>query len=111
MHFCTIPCFSCTAAQSLVTHALLHITLFLTHYWLTADNGLEYAADEVLVSNGAKQSIWQALLATCSVGDEVRMLAVELNRQCVCICTWTCVDSPVFYAVCALFWTLGKQKC
>eukprot|EP00967_Tisochrysis_lutea_P010558 scaffold12075_cov18-Tisochrysis_lutea.AAC.2 len=35
------------------------------------DNGLEYAADEVLVSNGAKQSIWQALLATCSAGDEV----------------------------------------
>jgi len=38
---------------------------------LKVDNGLEYAADEVLVSNGAKQSIWQALLATCSAGDEV----------------------------------------
>ncbi|KAF5840053.1 pyridoxal phosphate-dependent transferase [Dunaliella salina] len=35
------------------------------------DNGLDYAVDEVLVSNGAKQSIWQALLATCSPGDEV----------------------------------------
>ena len=28
-------------------------------------------ADEIVVSNGAKQAIWQALLATCSPGDEV----------------------------------------
>ena len=38
---------------------------------LTSENGLKYAANEVVVSNGAKQSIWQALLATCSQGDEV----------------------------------------
>eukprot|EP00775_Hariotina_reticulata_P004887 gene4887-5132_t len=35
------------------------------------DNGLEYAPDEVVVSNGAKQSIWQGLLASVSPGDEV----------------------------------------
>jgi len=38
---------------------------------MLADNGLTYTPDEVVVSNGAKQSIWQALLATVSPGDEV----------------------------------------
>ena len=38
---------------------------------LSADNGLAYAPDEVVVSNGAKQSIWQAVLAACAPGDEV----------------------------------------
>lgn len=38
---------------------------------LKTENGLTYAANEIVVSNGAKQSIWQALLATCSEGDEV----------------------------------------
>jgi bifunctional aspartate aminotransferase and glutamate/aspartate-prephenate aminotransferase len=38
---------------------------------LESENGLKYAPNEIVVSNGAKQSIWQALLATCSEGDEV----------------------------------------
>ena len=38
---------------------------------LQAENGLEYGTDEIVVSNGAKQAIWQGLLATCSPGDEV----------------------------------------
>ena len=38
---------------------------------LEAENGLTYSPDEIVVSNGAKQCIWQALLATCSAGDEV----------------------------------------
>lgn len=38
---------------------------------LKEDNGLDYTPDDVVVSNGAKQSIWQAVLATCSPGDEV----------------------------------------
>lgn len=38
---------------------------------LKADNGLEYSPSDIVVSNGAKQAIWQALLATCSEGDEV----------------------------------------
>lgn len=38
---------------------------------LQRENGLIYAPNEIVVSNGAKQSIWQALLATCSDGDEV----------------------------------------
>lgn len=35
---------------------------------LEADNGLRYSPDEIVVSNGAKQSIWQAILATCAPG-------------------------------------------
>lgn len=38
---------------------------------LAADNGLQYSSADIVVSNGAKQAIWQALLATCSEGDEV----------------------------------------
>ncbi|KAJ8765799.1 hypothetical protein K2173_014921 [Erythroxylum novogranatense] len=38
---------------------------------LKEENGLTYATDEILVSNGAKQSILQAVLAVCSPGDEV----------------------------------------
>lgn len=35
------------------------------------ENGLTYTPDQVVVSNGAKQCILQALLAVCSPGDEV----------------------------------------
>ncbi|XP_024014142.1 bifunctional aspartate aminotransferase and glutamate/aspartate-prephenate aminotransferase [Eutrema salsugineum] len=38
---------------------------------LKEENGLSYAPDQILVSNGAKQSILQAVLAVCSPGDEV----------------------------------------
>lgn len=39
---------------------------------LRNENGLtNISAEDVVVSNGAKQSIWQALLATCAEGDEV----------------------------------------
>ncbi|KAK3278876.1 Aspartate aminotransferase, cytoplasmic isozyme 1 [Cymbomonas tetramitiformis] len=38
---------------------------------LKADNGLDYLPENIVVSNGAKQSIAQAVLATCSPGDEV----------------------------------------
>ncbi|KAI5061276.1 hypothetical protein GOP47_0024234 [Adiantum capillus-veneris] len=38
---------------------------------LQEENGLAYSTDEILVSNGAKQSILQAVLAVCSPGDEV----------------------------------------
>ncbi|KAH7426757.1 hypothetical protein KP509_10G015900 [Ceratopteris richardii] len=38
---------------------------------LKEENGLTYSTDEILVSNGAKQSILQAVLAVCSPGDEV----------------------------------------
>ncbi len=36
-----------------------------------ADNGLEYKASQIIVSNGAKQSCYNALLAVCEPGDEV----------------------------------------
>ena len=39
---------------------------------LTERKGTPYAADEILVSNGAKQSVAQALLAVCRPGDEVQ---------------------------------------
>lgn len=38
---------------------------------LKEENGTSYTPDEVLVSNGAKQSLLQAVLAVCSPGDEV----------------------------------------
>lgn len=38
---------------------------------LEQENGLEYTPAQVVVSNGAKQSIWQAVLAVCSEDDEV----------------------------------------
>ncbi|KAL5555960.1 hypothetical protein UlMin_038196 [Ulmus minor] len=38
---------------------------------LKEENGLSYTSDQILVSNGAKQSIVQAVLAVCSPGDEV----------------------------------------
>lgn len=37
----------------------------------TEENGIAYTPDQVIVSNGAKQSIAQAMLAVCSPGDEV----------------------------------------
>ncbi|KAL8150580.1 hypothetical protein V2J09_020388 [Rumex salicifolius] len=38
---------------------------------LKEENGITYAPDQIVVSNGAKQSIMQAVLAVCSPGDEV----------------------------------------
>src|SRR5262245_37118294 len=38
---------------------------------LAADNGLEYRASQVVVSNGAKHACYNAILATCQPGDEV----------------------------------------
>ncbi|GMH17067.1 hypothetical protein Nepgr_018908 [Nepenthes gracilis] len=38
---------------------------------LREENGISYNPDQILVSNGAKQSILQAVLAVCSPGDEV----------------------------------------
>lgn len=38
---------------------------------LMRENGLEYAASEILVSNGAKQSVCNAVMALVNPGDEV----------------------------------------
>lgn len=38
---------------------------------LLADNKLDYKASQVIVSNGAKHSCFNAILATCQPGDEV----------------------------------------
>src|ERR1700758_2824290 len=38
---------------------------------LAADNGLTYRASQIIVSNGAKHSCYNAVLATCQPGDEV----------------------------------------
>jgi aspartate aminotransferase len=38
---------------------------------LAADNGLTYRAGQIVVSNGAKHSCYNAILATCQPGDEV----------------------------------------
>jgi aspartate aminotransferase len=39
------------------------------------DNGLDYAANEVMASNGGKQVVYNALMATVEPGDEVIVLA------------------------------------
>ncbi|KAG6509095.1 hypothetical protein ZIOFF_034486 [Zingiber officinale] len=41
---------------------------------LLEENGLSYSPDQILVSNGAKQSIMQAVLAVCSPGLPARVL-------------------------------------
>src|SRR4051794_39330832 len=38
---------------------------------LTTDNGLNYRAGQIVVSNGAKHACYNAILATCQPGDEV----------------------------------------
>lgn len=38
---------------------------------LKNENGLEYSANEILVSNGAKQSVCNTVMALCNDGDEV----------------------------------------
>src|SRR6478609_11243083 len=38
---------------------------------LAADNGLDYKPSQIIVSNGAKHSCYNAILATCQPGDEV----------------------------------------
>ncbi|MDG6095113.1 pyridoxal phosphate-dependent aminotransferase [Acetobacter sp. AN02] len=35
------------------------------------ENNLDYALDEVLIANGGKQIIFDAIMATCNTGDEV----------------------------------------
>ena len=40
-----------------------------------ADNGLEYRPSQIIVSNGAKHSCYNAILATCEPGDEVIIAA------------------------------------
>lgn len=36
-----------------------------------ADNGLDYKPNQIIVSNGAKHSCYNAIIATCQPGDEV----------------------------------------
>ncbi|MEK0445614.1 MAG: hypothetical protein RLZZ399_935 [Verrucomicrobiota bacterium] len=38
---------------------------------LKADNGVDYKPSQIIVSNGAKHSCYNAILATCQPGDEV----------------------------------------
>lgn len=38
---------------------------------LLADNGLQYKPSQIVISNGAKHSLYNALMAICNPGDEV----------------------------------------
>ncbi|MCG0999409.1 pyridoxal phosphate-dependent aminotransferase [Acetobacter persici] len=38
------------------------------------ENNLDYALDEILIANGGKQIIFDAIMATCNTGDEVVLL-------------------------------------
>ena len=56
------------------------------------ENGLQYAPNEVVVSNGAKQSVWQGLLGTCSPGDEVLFSTLSGSpRPHLCQCRYRVV--------------------
>ena len=41
------------------------------------DNNLDYALDEILIANGGKQIIFNAIMASCNRGDEVIIHAVR----------------------------------
>lgn len=47
---------------------------------MAEENGISYTPDQILVSNGAKQCIYQAMLAVCSPGDEVKFFYVKVIR-------------------------------
>lgn len=42
---------------------------------LKQDNRLNYTADEIIVTNGAKQAIYEAIRTICEIGDEIIILA------------------------------------
>lgn len=52
-------------------YILFYLSICSRFMALAEENGLTYTPDQVVVSNGAKQSIIQAVLAVCSPGDEV----------------------------------------
>ncbi|MBD3379277.1 MAG: aminotransferase class I/II-fold pyridoxal phosphate-dependent enzyme [Candidatus Omnitrophica bacterium] len=41
---------------------------------LKKENGIDYSTDEIVISNGAKHSIFNALLSLCNEGDEVMIV-------------------------------------
>src|SRR5438445_9750117 len=47
---------------------------------LAADNGLNYRAAQVIVSNGAKHACHTAILATCQAGEEVIIRSTDWVR-------------------------------
>lgn len=64
-------------------HPCEHIHPTRLFFLFADDNGLEYKPDEILVSNGAKQSIWQSVLATVQPGDEVcSIMGMQAHTQC-----------------------------
>ncbi len=58
---------------------------------LERDNGLRYGADQILVSNGAKQSVALAMMALCRPGDEVLIPA----PYWVSIPKWPAFPTPI----------------
>lgn len=48
------------------------ILKYFPSFIIADENDISYTPDQVVVSNGAKQSILQAILAVCSPGDEVK---------------------------------------
>lgn len=50
---------------------------------MAEENGISYTPDQIVVSNGAKQSILQAVLAVCSPGDEVKYIKPSKIIKCI----------------------------
>ena len=50
---------------------MVGLIIELKFVFFADENGISYMPDQILVSNGAKQSSVQAVMAVCSPGDEV----------------------------------------
>lgn len=69
------------------------------------ENGITYTPDQILVSNGAKQSILQALIAVCAPGDEVKLLSQSIHFRRKELSKW-----PKFYEFCYFSKTLWHSE-
>lgn len=54
---------------------------------LRNENGLHYEPSQIVLSNGAKQSVWQAVFATCAPGDEVHALLQYMLCRAIQTCS------------------------
>ena len=69
---------------------------------MAKENGLTYTPDQILLSNGAKQSIVQGVLAVCSPGDEVRWSIPFKSFSCLLndlLVVCTIIDMTICYCL------------
>ncbi|CAA3020656.1 subtilisin-like protease [Olea europaea subsp. europaea] len=66
-------------------------------------------ASIILVSNGAKQSILQAVLAVCSPGDEMGFDIVPLDQEPITIASFGAMEKGSINRLCSGILNLGNQ--